>query len=117
MNVGIFSFTGDAPFLETGVTTYNKVLLKALCEFAPNNHYFACLSRNNSKRFSDLNFPNLKRVVLGSDFFKIKMMKYRYLRPMGIIAFCFLMRRNHFLSISVLNAIIVYTPHMPINHI
>lgn len=98
MNVGIFSFTGDAPFLETGVTVYNRVLLKALCEFGPNNQYFACLSRNNSKRFSDLNFPNFKRVVLGSDFFKIKMMKYRYLRPMGIIAFCFLMRRNHFLS-------------------
>jgi glycosyltransferase involved in cell wall biosynthesis len=110
MNVGIFSFTGDAPFLETGVTTYNRVLLRALCKFVSNNQYFACLSKNNSKRFSDLNFPNLKRINLGSDFFKIKMMKYRYLRPMGIIAFCFLMRRNHFLS-NIISKL--YDIHLP----
>jgi len=110
MNIGIFSFTGDAPFLETGVTTYNRVLLKALCEFGSNNQYFAYLSRNNSKRFSDLNFPNLKRIDLGPDFFKTKMMKYRYLRPMGIIAFCFLMKRSHFVP-SIISRL--FDIHLP----
>ncbi len=98
MNIGIFSFTGDAPFLETGITTYNRVLLKALCEFRSNNQYLAYFSKNNAKRYSDLDFPSLRKIDLETDFFKTKLMKYRYLRPIGILAFGFLISRSHFLS-------------------
>jgi len=110
MNIGVFSFTGDAPFLETGVTTYNRVLLKALCEFGSNNQYSVYFSKSNSKRYSDLNFPNLRKIDLEPDFFKTKMMKYGYLRPLGIIAFCFFINRSRFLS-SVISRL--YGFHLP----
>lgn len=110
MNVGIFSFTGDDPSLETGVATYNRVLLKALCEFGSDNEYLAYLSNKNPKSYSDLSYPNLRKIDMEPKCFKVRMMRFRYLGSMGIIAFCLLVGRNRFLS-GIINKF--YDFHLP----
>lgn len=110
MNVGVFSFTADMPALETGVTTYSRVLLKALCGFGSDDRYYAYLSKGNARRFADLDFPNLRKIDMDPEFFKTKMMEFKYLRSIGMLAFGFLMNKNRFLC-NILNRI--YAFHLP----
>lgn len=96
MNIGIFAFTGDKPTFETGVTTYNRVLLRALCGYDLSNQYIAYITKGNFKRYDDLNFDNLIKLDLGSNYFNSKIMDLRYIGPAGVAAFGFLMNKNKF---------------------
>ena len=79
MNVGIFAYTGDSAALETGVTTYNRVLVSELCLAYPDNKYFLYLSKNNASRYDDIEFNNLTKIVLNTKDIYAKFYDYRYL--------------------------------------
>lgn len=61
MRIAIFAFTADSKALKTGVTTYNKVLLKSLIRYDSDNQYNIFLSEGNSKSFADIEGANLKK--------------------------------------------------------
>ncbi len=64
MKVGIFAFTDDAPTLDTGVTTYNRELAKSLCARYPQHRFSLYLAERNSRKFDDLDCPNLEKIVV-----------------------------------------------------
>lgn len=64
MRVAIFAYTGDAPTLETGVSTYNRELVGRLCRRYPQHSFTVYLAPENSAKFGDITCANLRKVVL-----------------------------------------------------
>ena len=87
-NIGILAFTGEEETLETGVTSYNKVLLQSLCRYNPHTRFTIYLSETNANRYSDLQYSNVKKIILKKDFFSSRLLHFRYIKLSGIVAFC-----------------------------
>lgn len=64
MRIGLFAYTDDVPTLDTGVTTYNRELVKRLCERYPAHSFHVYLAPKNSESFSDIEYSNLKKIVV-----------------------------------------------------
>lgn len=64
MRVAIFAHTNDSPELDTGVTTYNQELVRALCERFPGCEFSLYLAPRNAERFADVAAPNLRKIVI-----------------------------------------------------
>lgn len=64
MKVAIFAYTDDAPTLDTGVTTYNRELVRSLCVRFPGHTFSVYLAGKNSEKFYDLEFTNLTKIIL-----------------------------------------------------
>lgn len=101
-NIGILAFTGDEETLETGVTSFNKVLLQSLCRYNYHTHFTVYLSEKNADRYSDLQYSNVTKIVLKKDFFTSKLLHFRYIKLTGIVAFCIFSMKNKHLA-AILN--------------
>lgn len=64
MKVAVFAYTNDEPTLDTGVTTYNQHLVRALCTRFPQHSFTVYLAPRNSAKFADIEAPNLRKVVI-----------------------------------------------------
>ena len=60
----MFAYTDDAPSLDTGVTTYNRELIKGLCEKYQNHLFSIFLAKKNSAKFADIHFENLNKIII-----------------------------------------------------
>lgn len=64
MRIGIFAYTGDMPYLDTGVTTFNRELVQSLCERYPQHSFSIYLAERNACKFADIAPKNLRKIVL-----------------------------------------------------
>jgi glycosyltransferase involved in cell wall biosynthesis len=64
MRVAVFAFTNDEPTLDTGVTTYNRELIQALCTRFPAHSFAIYLAEKNAEKFSSIRYANLEKIVL-----------------------------------------------------
>lgn len=64
MKIGIFAYTGDEPILDTGVTTFNRELVRSLCERYPQHAFSIYLAERNARKFADIAPANLRKIVV-----------------------------------------------------